>query len=341
MPSDAPARVKLADVAAEVGVSVQLVSAVLNGSGPSTIGASAATRQRVEAAAARLGYRRNSAAASLRHQRHGRVGVLMAGQEAGVFLPQGVLAGMADRFADAQLGLTLDSVVLSDPEAMRRSRLVNEDCVDALIIALSEQPPRRLVQAVRRWGQPVLWLHQPRKTNAVSFDEAGAAAALVDHLADAGHRRVHFLDLNAPPDTVISAGQRVTGFHGACERRGVDGLIDYSQLVPREARARFAAQWLEAHPEPTAVILGSCTAAQVFLDVALQTGRDVPGSLAIATFDNGSLCTANAPVITAAILPERALGEAAGDMATALATHPQRTRPSRRLACTVLAGGTT
>lgn len=67
----------------------------------------------------------------------------------------------------------------------------------------------------------------------------------------------------------------------------VDGRIDFSQRVHHPQRAEFAKAWLEAHPEPVALMVGSCTATQVFLDVA------------IATFDNGTLWNANAPTLTA------------------------------------------
>lgn len=334
-------RITLADIASQVGVSVQLVSAVLNGRGPTTVGASATTRARIEEAASRLGYRRNSAAVSLRQQKHGRIGVLMAGQEAGVFLPQGILAGMAERFGHSRFGLTLDSVVLSDREKMGRSRLINEDCVDALVVALVENPSRKLVQEIDGWGPPILWMHRTKARNSVGFDEAGAASGLVDHLVERGHRTIHLIDLNAPAKKVLAASQRLTGFVAACERHGVEGHVDFSQRVYRAERGAYVKHWLEAHPEPTAVILGSCTAAQVFLDVALQTGRRVPEDLAIATFDGGHLCTANAPAITAAIMPDRGLGEAAGDMAVQLATTPEQPLPRRLLPCAVQVGGTT
>ncbi|QDV63472.1 LacI family DNA-binding transcriptional regulator [Crateriforma conspicua] len=334
-------RVTLADVAAEVNVSVQLVSAVMNGRGPSTIGASDETRRRVREAAERLGYRRNADAASLRTARHGRVGVLMDRQDAGVFLPQNILAAMSDCFGKANLGLMIDSVLLSNAEARRKSRLMNEDCVDALVVGLSRAPEPTLVRALRSMDLPLLWLHRPLSKNSVSYDEAEAAAGLVEHLAQRGHRTIHFLDLNAPPDDAFAIRQRAEGFQRACEANSIHGVINFDHLVPRPQRASFARQWLDDHPQPTAVILGSCTAAQVFLDVALQIGREVPRSLAIATFDSGTMCTANAPSITAAILSQQAFGQAAGEMAVTLATKSAQSCRSRMIPCPVQVGGTT
>ncbi|MEO0966556.1 MAG: LacI family DNA-binding transcriptional regulator [Planctomycetota bacterium] len=334
-------RVRLADIAEDVGVSVQVVSAVINGRGPSSIGASEETRRRIREAADRLGYRRNAAAASLRRGRHGRIGVLMAGAEAGVFLPQGVLAGMTDAFAKAGVGLTLDSVVLAGKQSLRQSRLVQDDCVDALVLALSEQPSRHLIRKLREIGQPVLWMHQAMAYSAISYDEAGAAAAIVDHLAERGHRTIHFVDLNQPKGDVLAPKRRAAGYEAACRRHGIQPRLDYEHRVYRDVRAEFAADWLKRHPEPTSLIVGSCTAAQVFLDVAHQLGRSVPDSLALASFDSGNLCTANAPWITAAIFPERDLGLAAGEMAIELTEHPDQRLTSRLLPCNVQVGGTT
>lgn len=335
------ARIRLADVAAETGVSVQVASVVLNGRHASTAGASEETRQRVLAAAKRLGYRRHNAAASLRRQRHGRAGLLMAGTEDNVFLPQDVLAGIVTQLNQHKLGLTLDSVVLRNPDAISQSRLINEDCVDVMIVALVEEPSAGLTRLVRSIDRPVLWMHRPTSRNSVAFDEAGAAAALVEHLASTGHRTVHFIDLHAPRPEVFAPAQRAIGFEEACLTHGIDGRLGFSQRVPRRERAEYFKAWLAEHPEPTAVILASCSAAQVMLDVAIATGRRVPETLAIAAFDNGSMCTANAPTITSAIVPERQLGLDTGEMAASLVKQPQARLAHRRLACIVQVGGTT
>lgn len=335
-----PKRTRLIDVAQDVGVSVQVVSAVLNG-GKSNIGASQATRQKVNEAARRLGYRCHSAASALRKQEYGRIGLLMGGVEEHVFLPQGVLVGLTKALGEHGVSLTLDSVVLQRPDAIRTSRLLSQDCVDALLVALSDEPDPRLVRELNSAGRPVLWLHREVKRNSVGYDEADATVRLVKHLGQRGHRTIHLIDLNAPTDQSFAPRQRREAFGQACSELGIQGHTDYAKLVPRSERGRFAADWLAEHPEPTAVILGSCSAAQVFLDTAHQIGRDVPGSLALATFDNGSLCTANSPAITAAVFPELELGTTAGEMAIRLSRDPDTQLAHRRLRCELSIGGTT
>ena len=68
-----PARPRLEDVAAEVGLSPASVSLVLRGAA----GPSERTRQRVLEAAARLGYRPDRAASLLARRRSGLIGVMM------------------------------------------------------------------------------------------------------------------------------------------------------------------------------------------------------------------------------------------------------------------------
>ncbi len=70
-------RVKIADVARHVGVSIALVSLALNGKGR----VSEKTRDRIRVAAEELGYEPSKAAASLRTGRSHRIGFLLAANE--------------------------------------------------------------------------------------------------------------------------------------------------------------------------------------------------------------------------------------------------------------------
>lgn len=334
-------RVTLTDVAKEVGVSVQLVSAVLNSSGPSTIGASHETKEKVRDAARRMGYRRNSGAASLKNQKHGRIGVLIDRETAGVFLPQNMLAAISDELSKARFGLVLDNAVLSNPDSRSHSRLISDDCVDALFIAPSSEPSSSFVKDLKKFNLPLVWLHRPLSKNSICFDESGAAAGLVKHLSEQGFKSIHFLDVNAPTEESRFAMERAQGFREACKEHRVDGQIHFEKRVPRPERASFFREWLMNHPNRHAVIVGSCTAAQVFLDVAIAEGRTVPDTLALATFDSGNLCSANAPTLTAAIFSESEFGRVAGEKAVMMVNKSVANFRSRVIECPVQVGGTT
>ena len=332
--------VRLRDVAEAVGVSAQVVSKVLNG-GSSSVGASPDTRSRIERAARELGYRRNAAGLALRKQSFQSVGVLMGAADQSVFMPQMLTAGLVDTLADAGYTCTLMSAGRLDAASLAEQRLLNERLVDALVLALSEDPDPALVSAVRKLGVPAVWMHRDAASNSVGFDEHAAAADLVDHLVERGHRSIAYLDYHGPEHAAPATRLRLAGFDEACERHGLPPRRMMDRRVERPDRAAYTRRWLGQGDRPDAVIVGSCSAAQVILDTAHQLGIAVPDDLAIATFDNGGNATANDPALTAAVVPERELGRAAGEMALALAGEQRQRIPSRRLRCPVIAGGTT
>lgn len=332
--------VRLRDIADVVGVSVQVVSKVLNG-GESNVGASPETRNRIMAAASRLGYRRNAAGLALRMQSFKSVGLLLGDSEQSIFMPQIMLAGLIETLADAGYTCTLMSAGRIDPKTIAEQRLLNERLVDALIMANAHDPPAELTQALRLLEMPALWLHRDVRSNAVAFDERQATVDLVDHLVERGRRDIAYLDYNGPTAHAPASRQRLLGFEDACERHRLKPRYFNQNRVERQDRAAYTRGWITRRDAPDAVIVDSFSAAQVVLDVAHQCSVDVPGRLAIASFDNGRLTTANAPAITAAIVPERELGRIAGEMALALAQKQRQRIPSRRLRCPLFVGGTT
>lgn len=333
-------RVRLIDVAQEVGVSVQVVSKVLNG-GTSNVGASEQTRQRVKEVARRLGYRRHAAGMALRSQAFRSVGLLMGDAvRENTFLPQGILAGLTQAVAEADYTINLMAAGQLIGETVRDSRLLNEQMVDVLLIAQATEPSNDLIESIRYMPTPVLWLHRQVQVNAVAFDEHAAAMTLVEHLANGGARTIHYLDLNANPAPAVATRLRRQGFSDACQRLRIEPRPAWDQRVERPRRGEFLATWLKQQTEPAAVIVDSCTAAMTLLDVALAQGLNVPESLKIVTYDNGTLCTASSPAISAMIYPELQLGRTAGDMAIKLAQNSQSNLPGCVLSCTFNQGGT-
>lgn len=332
--------VRLRDIADAVGVSVQVVSKVLNG-GESNVGASPETRQRIAAAASRLGYRRNAAGLALRKQSFRSVGLLLGDSDQSVFMPQKVLSGLVETLAGAGFTCTLMSAGRMDARTIADQRLLNEHLVDALILANAQDPPAELTQALRLLDMPALWVHRDVRSNAVAFDECQATDELVTHLVQRGRHDIAYLDYNGRSTQAPASRQRHAGYERACERHDLVPRYMNQTRVERAQRAAYTHGWITRPDAPDAVVVDSFSAAQVVLDVAHQAGVEVPKRLAIASFDNGTNTTANAPAITAAIVPEHELGVAAGEMALALAQKQRQRLPSRRLRCPLFVGGTT
>ncbi len=333
--------VKLRDIAEEVGVSVQVVSKVLNG-GSATVGASPDTRRQVMDAAQRLGYRRHAAGSALRKRAFKSIGLLMAGPEHEVFLPQRMLSGIATTLSPRGYTCSLVSAgALNSKDSVERQRLLAEHVVDALILGYSQDPPRALVAAVNQLNVPSIWLHRQMRHNAVTHDEGRSAELLVDHLADQGHQAVTYVDYNGLRPDSAAIRDRLAGFHSACDRRGVRPVLMNDRRVERVERAAYTRAWLDRDDRPAAIIVDSCTAAQVIVDVAHQRGLSLPGDLAVATYDNGTQATANDPSLTAAIVHEEAIGIAAAELALELVDAGGKPVASRRLEPTLQVGGST
>lgn len=326
-------RVRLIDVAQEVGVSVQVVSKVLNG-GTSNVGASEQTRHRVKEAAQRLGYRRHAAGMALRSQAFRSVGLLMGSaieQNACNCLPQSILAGLTQATAEADYTISLMAAGQLIGDTVHQSRLLNEQMVDVLLIVQACEPSDDLMESIRYMPTPVLWMHRQIEQNAVAFDEQTAAETLVEHLAERGAQSIFYLNSTENPLKEMATNLRQQGFQSACERLRLEARALWDERVERLDRCDFFVDWLEGLNETRFIIVDDCAAALTLVDVALAKGIDIPQKLKIVSFDNGKLCTASSPMITVMLYPELELGRAAGEMAIELAQNPQQTLDSRIL----------
>jgi DNA-binding LacI/PurR family transcriptional regulator len=287
-------RPRLEDVAAAVGVSTASVSLVLRG----VPGPSAATRERVLEAAARLGYRPDRTASLLARRRSRLIGVLMD-----VRSPyQAELVEDLHEVAD-RLGY---DVVLSTVTRGRHERRAVETLVDsrceALVLIGSDAPAVELAALDRQ--VPVVVLGRPLPGGRTSggahpgvdlgvdvvrvADDDGVGLA-VAHLADLGHRAIVHLDGGQGS---ISAGRR-RGYAVAMRRRGLAPTVLTGERTEeagtRAARALLAAAASNATALPTAVVAFNDRAAVGLLDALTRAGVAVPGAVSVVGYDDSAL----------------------------------------------------
>ncbi len=210
----------IGDVAREAGVSRSTVSAVLTGRKlvlPDT-------RARIEAAIAKLDFSVNSGARALATSRTMTLGLVVALHEA-EFSP--ALAAYLVAIADAAREHGYGVLLLTDPDGTSAiKRVVAARQVDGLILLSVVEDDPRLAPIVEA-GFPAVLIGMPadrRGVDAVDLDFAAAARALVDHLADAGHRRATFVTW---PEEIYASGRTYAWrFRDAslaeAERRGLD-----------------------------------------------------------------------------------------------------------------------
>jgi DNA-binding LacI/PurR family transcriptional regulator len=274
---DVHRRPRLEDVAAEAGVSTASVSLVLR----EVPGPSAKTRERVLAAAERLGYRADRTASLLARRRTRLLGVPVLLRDA--FRTE--LAEEVQVAADAHgyaVALSAITPVTDEPRVVEA--LLDMRC-EAVLLLAPELPPADLAALAARAPVVVVSRHVPPNGFDVVrvADEAGVGEA-VDHLVGLGHRRIVHVDGG---DAAMAADRRA-GFLAGLRRHDLDGRV-----VPggyEEAAGALAARTLLAEPDlPTAVIAANDRCAIGLLDVFLRAGVRVPEDVSVIGYDDGEL----------------------------------------------------
>ena len=336
-------RVTLTHVARAAGVSLSTASLAYSGAGP----ISAATRQKVHDAAARLGYTGpNPVAQSLRRGRSGIIGVVVGDDLRARFrdpVALQTLDGLATTLATEGLG------VLLLPSQPGGGGLLAHSAMDAaVLLTLSGADAAR---TLRRRGVPMVRVDSTaRGASSVLVEDEAGMAALAEHLRALGHQRVAVLTLgwsgrrrqgpidlaNASPATVPYTAARMAGILAA-GIEPVDVQETTGSLVEEGIRAGHAV--LAAVPRPTAVVAMSDLLAAGVVLAARERGLRVPEDVSVAGFDGATLPWLAEHELTSVSQPIEEKGQRAAQAAIRLAAG-EKVR-SVTLACTLRVGTTT
>ncbi|MFE7845857.1 LacI family DNA-binding transcriptional regulator [Microbacterium sp. NPDC057407] len=311
--SHAPARgaATLHDVAREAGVSLATASRVLNGS---TRKVAESYRERVEAAAEKLGYTANLAAQATARGNTAMVALLVADIADPYF---GELAAGVGRGAD-ETGLMM-TIGITDRDEQREARLVR---------ALRGQRPRGLILASSRTAGPdAAGLAAELETFAgigrvvsvgegapvertVSIDNRGGAAALGAELARIGYRDAVVV---AAAEGVRLSDDRVAGFTEGFTAGGGSPPAVHHAGFSRDAGFEAARELLSAGSlSDGTVIFGVTDVIAIGVMAALRdAGRDVGREVAVAGFDDIAAARDIHPGLTTVRVPLEELGHRA------------------------------
>ncbi|MGW5264068.1 LacI family DNA-binding transcriptional regulator [Microbispora sp. NPDC004025] len=314
--------VTLADVARRSGTSTAVVSYVMN-NGPRPV--APATRERVLAAAAELGYRPNRIARALRAGTTGVVGLVLADASNPYFA---ALARSVERALERRdtLMMTGNAGYLPDRQRLLAERFLAAQ-VDGLVV-VSADGGADVAALAATAGVPSVYVHHrpgPGRAPLVSADNDAAVRAAVEHLRGHGHRRVAFL---AGPHDAGPVAERRDAWHRAVSADDLEPLLlrcEYS----REAAARLTARLIAEGAMPHALVAATDEQAMGVLAGASAAGLPVPGRLALMSCDGTPDSAYTAPALSVTEQPLDAMAERA--VALLLDGAPESAAPAARL----------
>jgi DNA-binding LacI/PurR family transcriptional regulator len=295
-PGPAP-RVRMTDIARELGISRAAVSYALNG----LPGVASDTRQRVLDLAEERGWHASSSARALSGARTGVVGLvlsrppdLLTVETFFIRFLAGLEAVLGDRGSSLLLRVIGDH---PDAEVATYERWWGERRVDGVIL-LDERYGDPRPAALQRIGLPAVLCGGPVKAGDLPClwtDQVRDAATAVSHLVGLGHRRI--AHVSGPLEFAHERARR-RGVRKAAAAHSVEVTTREASYTGSQAR-EVTAELLRSPDRPTAVIFGSDIMALSGLDVARECGLRAPQDLSILSWDDSNLTTLVRPALTA------------------------------------------
>ena len=271
------------DIARAAGCSISTVSKALN----DHYSIAEETKRRVRAVAEELHYQPSARARNFASRKSGSaLFVTDFYRNIGYENPHmfEIINGATHALEEKGYSLLLRNMRAADAPALLQDAMLREQADGVLLHAtiLTKQ----LAMVLMKADLPYLVIGRPGFSTGVSWmdvnhESAGRLAA--DYLLDRGYRRVAFLLGNAREDTIAQSrlkGMNEVFAEEALSVETIPGCLTY------EEGARAAEALLDRAERPEVIVCTSNTLAVGCLHALRARGVDIPGGMALMTFDN-------------------------------------------------------
>ncbi|HLV35078.1 MAG TPA: LacI family DNA-binding transcriptional regulator [Spirillospora sp.] len=281
------------DVANKAGVSIQTVSAVVNGKD----GISQQTRNRVLDVVKQLNYKRDPIARSMRTGQTGLVGLLIQD------ITNPILSKIASQ-VDALVSAEDHNVVLcnasSEPDRERAYlELVENRLIDGLIVVNAVDQAHTLA-VLEKTATPAVFIDSLTRPSvpSVSTDDVRGAYLATQYLIEQGHQRIAHIS----GATALEITQR--RIRGYTQALSDYGLTFHRVVSPESTRWDYKAgyeamrQILAEDQVVTAVFAAGDEMALGAYRALFECGLSIPGDVAIVGFDDIEAAAYATPSLT-------------------------------------------
>ncbi|MEO1222063.1 MAG: LacI family DNA-binding transcriptional regulator [Pseudomonadota bacterium] len=305
--------VTIRDVAADVGVSRQTVSRVLN-KGPNV---KPAVRARVEESIERLGYVPNISARRMRGSRSYLILAINDRQRTydnwragrgNDWVDQMLFGGMTECEAQGY-HLVFELIETEPKQALEQlSKVISELRPDGVILTPPHSDNAALADLLGEFGIACARIGRREGGTFVDvcMDEEAAGFEAARHLADLEHSHIAYL---AGSPFYGNSLMRVDGYRALLRERGLpfrknwigEGNFNFDTAVP------VIKGWLEQEDRPTAIIADNDQMAFAVLHVADRLGVNIPQDLSLLSLED-------TPGVRLSVPPTTAIRQPTADM---------------------------
>ena len=281
------------DVASDASVSIATVSRVLHGQP-----VRADMRERVLASVARLQYKPNLAAQSMRTRSSRMVACALRG----VMMPEMSLFVRSAESVFRKAGYNLLLTGLDESADYQRDfvQLLASRGIDGILLTPASVNAEALDEVIGALAAPVVVIDRDTRAGAglVAVDHAGGIRQAVDHLVSLGHRKIGLLTISG---AIRPGRERIEAFHKTMQAHGLEVLP--AQVSDRNLLSENcfyeASLMLTGRQAPTALIAGGMSLLPGVLRAADSAGLQIGRDLAVIAGSDSDLAALKSPGITA------------------------------------------
>lgn len=281
------------DVAKMAGVSIQTVSAIINGKP----GITNETKERVLSAIQTLGYRPFTVARSLRTRQTNTIGLVVSDIANPVFSS---LAGTVEDIVHLQGYSLIVYNTHNDPDREKSViQAITERWVDGVLFVSTGDELTGL-DSLKNSGIPVVAIDRiPRNYDgpAVVLDNDRAGALAAQHLIDLGHRKIAHI---RGPQRLRLAREREVGFHRVLSQHGLGTVCPDSEATSWGCESGYASmnEILMCAPDVTGVFAANDRLAIGAIRAISEHGLGVPGDVSVIGVDDIEVSAYQNPPLT-------------------------------------------